>query len=108
MGFVARKPIFGVSDKVRLKPVSLATETSQEIEILLVASLDMILSNERTTKALIRLHGCTGWSAFLLFATPQSQGFSCRGPNKMLVIRAGIHKLQVRIANREDPDQTAS
>ena len=27
---------------------------------------------------------------------------------KMLVIRAGIQKLLVRIANREDPDQTAS
>ena len=28
--------------------------------------------------------------------------------NKMLVIRAGIHKMLVKIANREDPDQTAS
>ena len=27
--------------------------------------------------------------------------------NKMLVIRAGIHKMHVRIANREDPDQTS-
>ena len=26
----------------------------------------------------------------------------------MLVFRAGIHKILVRIANREDPDQTAS
>ena len=26
----------------------------------------------------------------------------------MLVFRAGIHKMLVRIANREDPDQTAS
>ena len=26
----------------------------------------------------------------------------------MLVIRADIHKMLVRIANREDPDQTAS
>ena len=26
----------------------------------------------------------------------------------MLVIKAGIHKMHVRIANREDPDQTAS
>ena len=26
--------------------------------------------------------------------------------NKMLVIRAGIHKMLVRTANREDPDQT--
>ena len=28
--------------------------------------------------------------------------------NKMLVFRAGIHKSLVRVANREDPDQTAS
>ena len=28
--------------------------------------------------------------------------------NKKLFIRAGIHKMLVRIANREDPDQTAS
>ena len=27
--------------------------------------------------------------------------------NKMLVIRAGIHKMYVRMANREDPDHTA-
>ena len=27
---------------------------------------------------------------------------------EMLVISAGIHKMHVRIANREDPDQTAS
>ena len=28
--------------------------------------------------------------------------------NKMLVIKTGIHRMLVRIANREDPDQTAS
>ena len=28
--------------------------------------------------------------------------------NKMLVIRAGSHEILVRLANREDPDQTAS
>ena len=28
--------------------------------------------------------------------------------NKMLVLRSQIHKMLVRIANREDPDQTAS
>ena len=29
-------------------------------------------------------------------------------PNKMLVIKAVIHKMLVRLANREDSDQTAS
>ena len=28
--------------------------------------------------------------------------------NEMFAIRAGIHKMLVRIANREDPDQIAS
>ena len=28
--------------------------------------------------------------------------------NKIILIRAGIHKLLVRIENREDPDQTFS
>ena len=28
--------------------------------------------------------------------------------NKMLVIRIGIHKMHVRIANRVNPEQTAS
>ena len=55
MGLVARKPVVGVSDKMRLKPVSTATETSLKIEISLVASLDMVLSQKRITKALIRL-----------------------------------------------------
>ena len=44
MDLDATKPVFGVSDKVRLKPVSSATETSWKIEISPVASLDMILS----------------------------------------------------------------
>ena len=47
---------------------------------MLVASLGRILSNERITKVLIRPHGCTGWSAPLLFPnTDRRQVFSCRG-----------------------------
>ena len=42
----AAKPVFGISNKVRLKPVSLATETNQKIEISPVASLDMIPSQK--------------------------------------------------------------
>ena len=44
MGLDVTKPVFRVSDKARLKPGSSATETSQKIENLLEASLDMILS----------------------------------------------------------------
>ena len=45
----------------------------RKIEISLVASLDMVLSNERITKALIRLRGCAGWSAALLFANTEDR-----------------------------------
>ena len=41
----------------------------------------MILSKKRITKALISLRGCAGWSAPVLFANPQRQVFSRRGPN---------------------------
>ena len=44
-----------------------------------LASLDMILSKERRTKALIRLRGFADWSAPLLFASPRRQVFSRRG-----------------------------
>ena len=61
------KTCLWVCDKVRFKPVSVATKTSEKIEILLEASLDMILSNKLITKALISLRGCVGWSEPLLF-----------------------------------------
>ena len=70
----------GFLTKARLKLVSQATKTSLKIEISLVASLDMVLSNKRITKVLIRLRGCAGWSAPLLFANPRRQVFSRRGP----------------------------
>ena len=47
MGREARKSAFRVSDKVRFKAVCSATETSNTIEILLVASLYITLSNKR-------------------------------------------------------------
>ena len=67
------KPVFGVSDNARLKPVSSATETSKIVEISLEASLDIRLFNKRMTKALIRLRVCASWSAPLLFATLRRQ-----------------------------------
>ena len=73
LGRSAKNPVFGVSDKVRFKPACSATETSFKIEISLVSSLDMILSNKRITKALIRLRRCAGWSAPVLFVNPQDR-----------------------------------
>ena len=59
-------------------------------EISLVGSLDMILSNKRITKALIRLRGCAGWSASLLFTNSRRQGF----------LRCHIHDMVLRISFR--------
>ena len=47
-----RKP---VCDQVRLKPVSSASETNWNLEISDIETKDIILSRQRTTKALIRL-----------------------------------------------------
>ena len=44
----------------------------------------MVLYNTQITKALIRLRGCAGWSAPVLFANPQRQVFSRRGPIRMM------------------------
>ena len=49
---VATKPVFRVSVKASFKPVSSATETSSKNEILLVASLDMVLTKTGITKVL--------------------------------------------------------
>ena len=69
----------GCFDKECFKPVSSAKETSLKIEISPAASLHMILSKKQK-KALIRLRGCAGWSAPVLFTNPRRQGFSRRGP----------------------------
>ena len=71
MGLVARKHVFEVSDKASFKPVSSATETTEKLEISLVARLHIALFKTRITKALIRLRGCAGWSAPVLFANPE-------------------------------------
>ena len=41
----------------------------------------MILSKKRISKALIRLRGCAGWSAPVLFANPRRQVFLATRPN---------------------------
>ena len=68
MGLDARKPVFRVFDIVGFIPACPAAETSWKIEISPEASLDMILSKKRITKALISLRGCAGWSVPLLVA----------------------------------------
>ena len=59
MSLVTRKSVFGMYDQVRLKPASTADETPWNLEISAIASNGgIILSRQRTTKALIGLRGC--------------------------------------------------
>ena len=67
MSLVTRKPVFWVCDQARHKPACAATEASLSLEILAIASRGIVLSRQRTTKALIRLRRCADWSAPLLF-----------------------------------------
>ena len=66
LSLVMRNPVFRVCDQVRLKLACSATETSTSLEILDLESLGIILSRQWTTKMLIRLRGCAGWSAPVL------------------------------------------
>ena len=59
--------------------------------ILPVARLHMVLSKKWITNALIRLHGCAGWSAPVLFATPRRQVFSRRGPYNVAPLKRVLH-----------------
>ena len=80
LGLGATTPVFGVSDKARLKPVSSAIEISWKNEISFAARLDMILSKMWKTNALISLRGSPGWSA------PRRPGFLRRGPIVLHVV----------------------
>ena len=44
----------------------------------------MVLCKKRITKVLIRLRGCAGWSAPVLFPNPRRHVFSHRGPYNIL------------------------
>ena len=97
MGCDTLKSVFRVSDKVRYKQACSPTETSYKIEISLVASLDMILSNMGITKALIRLGGHTGWSVPLLFANPLKTGFLVSRPIYDFILSVFHHPLLPRV-----------
>ena len=79
--------------------------------------------------ALISLRVCAGWSEPLLVAHTTLLEILCTGSillylqygecskilntfllflNELLIIKAGFNKMLVRVANSEDPDQTAS
>ena len=68
-----RKPVFGVCDQPAQLQRLASLKTSD------IASIDTILSKQRTTKVLIRLRECAGWSAPLLFAYGIRHVFSWPG-----------------------------
>ena len=74
-----KKPVFSSFRPARHKPACAATEASKSLEISAIESNYIILSKQRTTKALIRLRRCAGWSAPLLFAYDIRHIFSWRG-----------------------------
>ena len=58
----------GLRPEVSHKPACTATEARWSPEILETASRGIMLSRQQTTKVLIRLRECAGWSVPLLFA----------------------------------------
>ena len=59
------------------------------LRISAIASRGIILSMQWTTKALIRLRGCAGWSAPLLFASGKSR---CSHDEAQLLFWVNIYK----------------
>ena len=68
MGPCREKTCLQGKSHVRLKPTCSKTEARWQIQILYDASLDMLLSINQITKALVRLLECTGQSVPLLLA----------------------------------------
>ena len=65
-----------------------------------------ICENKTSFGLLCSKHHITGF--FPAKKTKISDTFLFLFSNKVLVFRAGTHKMLVRITNRKDPDQTAS
>ena len=81
MSHTMRKCVFGSLWQERHKLTCSATETSWNLEISDIETRGIILSWQWTTKVLIRLRGCAGWSASLLFAYGIRHIFSWPGSN---------------------------
>ena len=84
LSHIMRKPVFRVSNQVWLKPACSATEASKRHEIANIETrdiTDIILSRQRATKALIRLHiGLTGFLMTWLISLSLSK---CLDPKQL-------------------------
>ena len=72
-------------DQARHKPTCSAAEISQRLEISDIRTREIILWRQRTTKVLIRLRGCAGWSASFVRICLK-QVFSWRGSYTLIHI----------------------
>ena len=84
----ATKPVFGVSDQVMLKEACSAAETSRKSEILIVTSVDMMLSNKQITNALIRLCMHRYVFAFGVLKLPKTDFLASRPIRKLYPMTA--------------------
>ena len=80
MGLDATNSVFGVSDKVRLKPVSSATKINYKNEASLVASLYMILFKRRIKKGAYQPVHPRKLIGIVLVHTPEKQFFLASRP----------------------------
>ena len=97
----------GVSDQARHKPACAATEASWSLEISALESRDIVLSKQQTTKVLVRLRECAGWSAPLLLAYDIRHIFLWPGSIVLLysiIINLGHHFLFFWFTNSADPN----
>ena len=85
----------GVSEQVRHKPACSVTQASQRLEILDIETRCIILSKQRTTKTLIRLRRCAGWSVSLLFTYGIRHIFSWLG--LIYKIDLTVHKMLIMV-----------
>ena len=96
------KTVLGMFDQVRLKPACSAIVTSKNLENSATASRGIILSRQRTTKVLIRLCWCAGWSVPLLFLYGMNSSFC----DVALCLKLPL-LLYIICANREGSGKTA-
>ena len=86
MSHVTRKPVLGGWRPDKFQTGLLSFRNLIEFWIFYLTSIGMILYKQRTTKALIRLRGCAGWSEPLLFAYGIKQVSSWHGSNNSFTV----------------------
>ena len=95
-------------DQQRLRPACAYAQSDQSFWLSLEYSMTLRLLTEYDLEFLSLKVACTGSSESTHVKNATSLEITCHGSNEILFIKAGICKILVRLANREDQDQTAS